>query len=85
LIGKSNAQVDEGVELVGETGSALTQIVDRIGEVGMSVETIAATAACQAGNLAQVNMAIGEMDRMTQQNAAMAEQYGGCTQPRRAR
>ncbi|MFW2853631.1 methyl-accepting chemotaxis protein [Sphingomonas sp. TX0543] len=74
LIGKSNAQVDEGVELVGETGSALTQIVDRIGEVGMSVETIAATAACQAGNLAQVNMAIGEMDRMTQQNAAMAEQ-----------
>ena len=74
LIGKSNAQVDEGVELVGETGSALAQIVDRIGEVGMSVETIAATAACQASNLAQVNRAIGEMDRMTQQNAAMAEQ-----------
>ena len=73
-IGKSNAQVEQGVALVGETGSALAQIVERIGEVRGNVQSIADTARGQAANLAQVNGSIGEMDRMTQQNAAMVEQ-----------
>ena len=74
LIGKSNTQVEEGVTLVGETGTALAKIVERIGEVRDSVQSIADTAGRQATNLAQVNGSITDMDRMTQQNAAMVEQ-----------
>ena len=74
LIGKSNSQVDQGVKLVGETGSALAKIVERIGEVHRNVRAIADTAAGQASNLAEVNTSIGDMDRTTQQNAAMVEQ-----------
>ncbi|WP_298198889.1 methyl-accepting chemotaxis protein [Novosphingobium sp.] len=74
LISRSNTQVEQGVALVGETGSALAKIVDRIGEVRGSVQSIADTAGRQATNLSQVNGSIGEMDRMTQQNAAMVEQ-----------
>lgn len=74
LINKSSQQVDQGVTLVGETGTALAKIVERIGEVRGNVQAIADTASRQAANLTQVNGSIGEMDRMTQQNAAMVEQ-----------
>ena len=74
LITTSSEQVANGVTLVGETGSLLEKIVSRVGEVSMLVEGIARTSEEQAENLEQVNTAVGEMDRMTQQNAAMVEQ-----------
>lgn len=74
LITTSSAQVDEGVALVGETGTVLEKIVTRVGEASTLVNEIAASAENQAANLVQINSAVGEMDRMTQQNAAMVEQ-----------
>ena len=74
LISTSSVQVQQGVSLVGETGTALAKIVERIGEVHGSVQSIADTASRQATNLAEVNTSIRDMDRMTQQNAAMVEQ-----------
>ncbi|OYW50665.1 MAG: chemotaxis protein [Novosphingobium sp. 12-62-10] len=74
LITTSGAQVVAGVELVGRTGDQLGGIVSRIAEINGLIGGIAASASRQATNLAQVNMAVGEMDRMTQQNAAMVEE-----------
>lgn len=70
----SSEQVGAGVRLVNETGSALMRIIDRIGEVSTIVTAIANAAATQSATLQQVNGAVGEMDNVTQQNAAMVEQ-----------
>ena len=74
LISNSSAQVGAGVALVGETGDKLRQIVGQVGEINALIGDIAASAESQAANLVVVNGAVGEMDRMTQHNAAMVEQ-----------
>ncbi|MFM7377426.1 MAG: methyl-accepting chemotaxis protein [Erythrobacter sp.] len=79
LIDKSTAHVGDGVSLVGETGSLLTEIVAQVGAVTAQVNEIAETTAAQATNLEQVNSAVGNIDRMTQQNAAMVEQSTAAT------
>ncbi len=79
LISKSTAHVDDGVSLVGETGTLLAEIVAQVGAVTAQVNEIAETTASQATNLEQVNVAIGSIDRMTQQNAAMVEQSTAAT------
>ncbi len=73
-INASGSQVEVGVTLVGATGEALERIVARITELGDLVATIARGADQQASGLAQVNIAVGEMDAVTQQNAAMVEE-----------
>ncbi len=70
----SGDQVQEGVRLVGETGAALTRIIERIAEIDSLVGDIAASAEQQATGLQQVNTAVAEMDGVTQQNAAMVEE-----------
>uniref|UniRef100_UPI000B168E7F methyl-accepting chemotaxis protein n=1 Tax=Erythrobacter sp. CCH5-A1 TaxID=1768792 RepID=UPI000B168E7F len=79
LIDKSTAHVGDGVSLVGETGTLLAEIVAQVGAVTAQVEEIAETTAAQATNLEQVNSAVGTIDRMTQQNAAMVEQSTAAT------
>jgi methyl-accepting chemotaxis protein len=79
LIDKSTAHVGDGVGLVGETGSLLTEIVAQIGAVTTQINDIADTATSQASNLEQVNVAVGTIDRMTQQNAAMVEESTAAT------
>lgn len=79
LIDKSTAHVGDGVGLVGETGGLLAEIVEQIGAVTAQINDIAETAASQASNLEQVNVAVGTIDRMTQQNAAMVEQSTAAT------
>ncbi|MFD1035243.1 methyl-accepting chemotaxis protein [Sphingomonas hankookensis] len=70
----SGAQVQRGVDLVGRTGEALERIVGRVAEISGLVAAIARGADEQASGLQQVNIAVGEMDAVTQQNAAMVEQ-----------
>jgi methyl-accepting chemotaxis protein len=74
LISASSTQVAAGVNLVGETGKALTRIVTQIAEINGVVTDIAASAQEQATGLNQVNAAVNQMDQVTQQNAAMVEE-----------
>ena len=74
LIDASSAHVASGVNLVGETGQALQRISERVMEIDALVATIAGSSEEQARGLAEVNTAVGEMDQVTQQNAAMVEQ-----------
>ena len=79
LIGKSSAHGGDAVNLVGETGTILAEIVAQVGAVTQQVNAIAETTATQTSNLEQVNTAVGTIDRMTQQNAAMVEQSTAAT------
>ncbi len=80
LISASTGQVAQGVQLVGETGLALTRIVTQVAEINDVVTGIAASAIEQAHGLEQVNTAVNEMDQVTQQNAAMVEEATAATQ-----
>jgi methyl-accepting chemotaxis protein len=74
LITNSSGQVQEGVELVNQAGTALTEIVDSIKKVAGIVSEIAAASAEQATGLEQVNKALAQMDEVTQQNSALVEE-----------
>ncbi len=74
LISRSTQQVSSGVELVGETGKALSMISMQVSEITSIVGEIAASAREQATALQEVNTAVNQMDQMTQQNAAMVEE-----------
>jgi len=74
LIAESGRQVEAGVKLVDRTGSALTAIAAEVDQVRVLAAEIAASAREQSSGLQEVNTAINQMDRVTQQNAAMVEQ-----------
>jgi len=79
LILVSADQVTGGVDLVGQARAALQRIAGRIAEVNGVISDIAGSAREQAAGIGEVNTAIAQMDQMTQQNAAMAEQATATT------
>ena len=79
LISASSQQVGHGVGLVGETGRALNQIAEQVVGIDGIVVQITSTAQEQATGLAEVNTAVNQMDKVTQQNAAMVEQSTAAT------
>lgn len=74
LITQSGEHVLDGVARVGETGQMLKQIVAKISDINGLINNIAESAEHQSENLRTVSGAVMEMDRGTQQNAAMVEQ-----------
>ena len=74
LINSSTEQVKQGVRLVDDTGQALTRIIAEVSEISGLVSDIAASAREQASGLGEINVAVNQMDQMTQQNAAMVEE-----------
>ena len=74
LISASAAQVGQGVKLVAQTGEALKRIVDQVKQINMVVADIAVGAKEQSIGLDEINRTVNQMDQMTQQNAAMAEE-----------
>ena len=74
LIAASATHVGAGVEEVGAAGRALDGIRERLAEINRVIGEIAGSAQAQATGLGQINVAVGQMDQMTQQNAEMAEE-----------
>ncbi|MFN3844454.1 MAG: methyl-accepting chemotaxis protein [Paracoccaceae bacterium] len=74
LVEESGRQVREGVDLVGQTGSALALITDSVTAAAEQVAAIARTAADQSRSLTEIAAAISELDTVTQQNASMFEE-----------
>ncbi|SOC34769.1 methyl-accepting chemotaxis sensory transducer with TarH sensor [Rhizobium subbaraonis] len=74
LVTTSNAQVQEGVQLVGDTGRALATIVSEVQEINGLVVAIVEAAQEQSSGLQQINTAVNQMDQDTQKNAAMVEE-----------
>jgi methyl-accepting chemotaxis protein len=74
LIATSTQHVEQGVDLVGRTGEALERIIAQVTQLEARVVDIALATQEQAIGVQQVNVAINEMDRVTQQNAALVEE-----------
>ncbi len=74
LISASSTQVESGVVLVGRTGAALKNIIQQVLAVDSLVRDISASSQEQAVGLAEVNIAVNQMDQVVQQNAAMVQE-----------
>lgn len=74
LIQNSVQKVRAGTAFVNETGAALNEIVESVAKVGDLVAHIAGASAEQTSGIDQVNLAVAQMDDITQQNAALAEE-----------
>ncbi|WP_137153786.1 methyl-accepting chemotaxis protein [Rhizobium sp. FKL33] len=74
LIGASEAQVHDGVNLVAQTGETLQAIAQQVLQINGLIKMISVSASEQATGLKEMNSAMHQMDQVTQQNAAMVEE-----------
>jgi methyl-accepting chemotaxis protein len=74
LIGDSVEKVDTGSRLVDEAGKTMSEVVASISRVTGIMNEITTASDEQRDGIEQVNMAIVQMDAVTQQNAALVEE-----------
>ncbi|CAM3769459.1 methyl-accepting chemotaxis protein [Roseateles saccharophilus] len=74
LISASVERVESGSRLVHEAGETMTEIVGSVGQVTGIMQEIAAASSEQSGSIVEVSTAVGHLDQLTQQNAALVEE-----------
>jgi methyl-accepting chemotaxis protein len=74
LIETSIREVSNGVELVQQATEALAELRRMVIESATATQSIAAASSQQATALAEINIAVRQMDEMTQHNAALVEE-----------
>jgi methyl-accepting chemotaxis protein I, serine sensor receptor len=74
LIGDSAEKVQSGSELVAQAGETMGEIVQAVRRVTDIMGEISAASEEQSDGIAQVNLAVTQMDAVTQQNAALVEE-----------
>ena len=74
LIGDSVDKVNQGSKLVADAGATMEDIVNSVHRVSTIITEITTASKEQSAGIDEVYKAIGEMDQVTQQNAALVEQ-----------
>jgi methyl-accepting chemotaxis protein len=73
LIKDSTGSVESGVSLVVRTGEAFNSIVSQVAEISAQVGNVAEAATQQASAISQINTAIVDMGRLTDENAGFVD------------
>ena len=74
LIEASLAQIKTGSQEVADAGTAMSDLLVSVQHVTSLMKEIAAASEEQSVGIEQVNLAVGQMDMVTQQNSALVEQ-----------
>ncbi|MDZ4355698.1 MAG: methyl-accepting chemotaxis protein [Variovorax sp.] len=74
LIETSVGKVEDGSRLVAQAGSTISEIVANAEKVSAFISDITTAAGEQSDGIGQVNVAVTQLDQMTQQNAALVEE-----------
>ena len=74
LIQVSREKVDVGTEQADRAGQTMAEIVAAVQRVSDIMDEIASASQEQSHGIGQVNLAVTQMDEVTQQNAALVEQ-----------
>ena len=77
IIAQSTSAISRGSDAVEQTGNALEQIVGRIAVVSANLREIKSASEEQAMAVKDISNAFGQLDKITQKNAAVAEQTRG--------
>ncbi|MBW8014671.1 MAG: DUF3365 domain-containing protein [Planctomycetes bacterium] len=80
MIEESVKNANNGVEIAGEVSKILEEIVEGIGKTTDLVGEIAAASQEQSQGIDQVNTAVNQMDKVTQANAANAEESASASE-----
>jgi methyl-accepting chemotaxis protein len=80
LIGASVTNVSEGCKLVEQAGSTMDEIVVGVRRVADLMREVTLASQDQTSGIDQVNQAVGQMDQVTQQNAALVEEAAAAAQ-----
>jgi methyl-accepting chemotaxis protein len=75
LVSTSNTHVEDGICRVGEAGDALSAIEAATARLDERLESLAAAGREQATGVAEITVAVGQMDKMTQEAAAETERF----------
>ena len=74
LIQSSVEKVDSGTQLVANAGDTMNEIVQGVQRVNGIIGEISTAAAEQSDGISQVNVAVTQLDQMTQQNGALVSE-----------
>ena len=74
LIAGSRERAEAGVHMADEVAKALDQVNESVQKVGDLIGKVSTASQEQARGVTQVNQALAQMDKVTQTNAATAEQ-----------
>ena len=74
LIETSSDKVQLGTGLVSETGNTMQELMEGVNRVAGMLGEISHASSEQSEGIGQVSIAVAELDRVTQQNAALAEE-----------
>ena len=80
LIGGTVRKISDGTALVKTTNDAFNEVAGSAQKVGELVSEIAAASKEQAQGIEQVNIAVTEMNKVTQQNTATSEETAAAAQ-----
>lgn len=80
LIAKSAAEIDAGSRLADAAGETMEEVVQGIERVRQIMNDIAVASAEQSAGIDQVNIAVGQMEGATQQNAALVQEADAAAQ-----
>lgn len=83
-IEESLSRTREGVEISGKVAARLNEIVSQIHQVDELISEVAGASREQTQGISQINAAVSQMDRVTQGNAASAEQSAAAAEELRA-
>jgi len=80
LIGASVDNVEAGSRLVDDAGATMSDIVRQVQRVTDLIGEISSATLEQTSGIGQVNQAVSELDKVTQQNAALVEESAAATE-----
>jgi aerotaxis receptor len=80
LIEDSVSKVEAGGKLVDDTGETMHEIVSSVKRVTGIMGEIAVSSQEQSSGIEQINQAVGQMDEITQQNAAVVEEAAAASE-----
>ncbi|MDB5962748.1 MAG: chemotaxis protein [Massilia sp.] len=80
LITDSVRQVGDGARLVDQAGSTMQDIVDSVKRVSDIIGEISLASQEQTAGIEQINVAISQMDTVTQQNASLVEEAAAASE-----
>ncbi|HTH74772.1 MAG TPA: methyl-accepting chemotaxis protein [Trinickia sp.] len=83
LISGSVEQVEVGNKLVDEAGATMKDVVDGVKRVTLIMGEIMSASEEQATGIEQINLALTQMDQVTQQNAALVEEAAAAAESMR--
>ncbi len=80
LIKDSQEKIGQGADFVNKSGEALKEIIGSVKQVSRIISEVTAATEEQKQGIDQINIAVMELDNMTQQNAALVEETASASE-----